>query len=161
VARGLINDHILRRLTKKFIFKWVGLFPADEERKQKRLELASTWNEVRAIDGKEPLEDDLLGNAPINANLMGVYMQANGLGPMQPGDGQGGDQGQGGFGNDPPAFGLPDSERPLGGAAKGGPERNAAGAERSAQRQERRTIAKSRLIVELRDLPPVRVEDLP
>jgi len=163
---GVVNDHILRRLTKKFIFKWVGLFPADEARKQERLMASARWNELRVVDGQEPIEDELLGDAPVNPNFMALYMQSKGLG-QQPGAGDEDGPGDGAWGNDPPAFGLPDSERPLGAAGQGGPEKQAGKAEGRARQHERGAAIKAhtpgvrpRLIVEIRELPPVRVEEL-
>lgn len=37
--------------------------------------MASTVNEAREQDGKEPMEDPLLGNAPLNPALTGIYLQ--------------------------------------------------------------------------------------
>jgi hypothetical protein len=66
----------------KYRFRCVGLHEEDEQRKQERIKIASTINEVRAINGQEPHESELIGNAPANSMLMGLYMQEQGIGPM-------------------------------------------------------------------------------
>ena len=68
------NEDFIRRLTPKYRLEFVGLDPEDEEKKHERIKLSSTVDEMRQQDGKDPMEDENLGNAPTNPALMQVYM---------------------------------------------------------------------------------------
>lgn len=72
---AFINENIVARLTDRYVFQWVGVHPEDEQVRQERIKLASTVDEVRAIDGKDPMENQMLGKAPVNPSLMQVYFQ--------------------------------------------------------------------------------------
>lgn len=68
------NTWIVPRLTKKFRVEFIGLQVEDSEKKSARIEKSSTYNELRHIDGREPMKSDLLGDAPADAAAMQVYM---------------------------------------------------------------------------------------
>jgi len=83
----------------RYRFEFIGLHQEEAQFKNERVKLSSTINELREIDGKEPLPDEMLGNAPSNPALMQVYMaelqqaQAQQQQQEQPGEpGAGGDE---------------------------------------------------------------------
>lgn len=39
------------------------------------MKLTNTVNEARQAEGLDPLSDELLGNAPLNSSLIGLYLQ--------------------------------------------------------------------------------------
>ncbi|MEO8135287.1 MAG: hypothetical protein ABI831_15045 [Betaproteobacteria bacterium] len=60
----------------------VGLHEEDEARKQERIKLSRTWDEIAAIDGVEPHPDPIIGGAPAgNPNMMALYMARVGVTP--------------------------------------------------------------------------------
>lgn len=101
------NTYLIPRLTKKYEMVFVGLFPSDEDRKHERQKLTLVVDEMRQIDGEEPLDNPLLGNAPVNAALMSAYMvgvqQQQAAQQQQPPGGEGGEDEN---------YGLPDSDAP-------------------------------------------------
>lgn len=70
----VFNEHVLRLKTDEYKVEPVGLYPEDEKAKQERLKLSSTIDELRDVDGRDPMEDEDLGKAPSNASLMQVHM---------------------------------------------------------------------------------------
>ena len=107
----LFSDYIVADFSDQYVFRWTGLDEEDRQAKQDRQKLVLTVNEMRAMDGLDPL-DDTLGNAPLNPTLMTVYMQT-----LQQGDEQGQDFGQpeDGQGGEPPD---PDAEEADGAGQK-------------------------------------------
>lgn len=108
------TDHILARINHDYKFRFFGLQPVDRAWRQEVMKLTNTVNEARLAEGLDPLSDELLGNAPLNNSLIGLYMQrwqgeqqaqqqAMGTGdetqPGQPGqgeaEGEDADEGQG------------------------------------------------------------------
>ena len=87
-----ITDYILKDFSDKFVFRWVGLKPEDEDKAFEAKKLILTVDELRAEQGYEKCKDDLMGGAPLNPSLMALYQQQN----TQP-EGQdfGGQPGQG------------------------------------------------------------------
>ena len=70
----LFSDYIVADFSDEYVFRWTGLDEEDRQAKEERQKLVLTVNEMRAMDGLDPL-DDVLGNAPLNPTLMSVYMQ--------------------------------------------------------------------------------------
>lgn len=68
------NGWIIPNVDDRFRLQFAGLRPDDEQAKNDRIKLSSTVDELRAMDGKQPLEDEMLGQAPTNPALMQVYM---------------------------------------------------------------------------------------
>lgn len=102
----VFSDYIVAEFGDKYVFRWTGLDEMTPEQAWNEEQALSTWNEARKARGQDEIKDPVLGNAPLNQNLMGLYMQtqqpspdagdqggdAGGL-PSQPGaddDGQGG-----------------------------------------------------------------------
>lgn len=73
---NLMTDYVIGDFSDKYVFRWTGLDPQDADKKHELRMSISTLNEVRAEEGKPPI-DGLLGDAPLNANLMQAYMQEN------------------------------------------------------------------------------------
>jgi hypothetical protein len=73
---GLITDYVIGVFSDKYVFRWTGLDPQDPKTKQETRILISTLNEVRAEEGKPPIEG-LMGDAPLNQTLLQVYMAEN------------------------------------------------------------------------------------
>jgi hypothetical protein len=68
-----------------FVFRFVGLADEDQNRKWEGKKLILTVNEMRAKEGYEPHPDKLIGGAPLNPSLIGMYQQANQPQPADPG----------------------------------------------------------------------------
>lgn len=137
------NTLILPRRNPKFVLKWVGLFPADEQRKHDRLFKAGTFNDVRSVDSRDPLPAPF-GDCPVDPNLGRAYLAQQ----------SGGDPGAGGW------YGDQDADVDGGGGDRGrrskDTEQGAQDAERAARRHEQDTgkavAPAGRLVVEIRDL---------
>lgn len=69
------TDHLIARISPDHKFRFFGLQPVDRQWRQEMTKLASTVNEAREQDGREPMSDPLLGNAPLNPSLTGIYLQ--------------------------------------------------------------------------------------
>jgi hypothetical protein len=102
-----VTDRLVQLRNKKYRFKIVGLHQEDERTKTERIKLSSTWDELRAIDGREPSDDPLMGGAPAgNIGLVQVYLQSPSAQQhmpqqqMQQGEPGQEEQGGGGFGQD-------------------------------------------------------------
>jgi hypothetical protein len=85
-----ILDTIVKALNPRFRLKFVGIHQEDGALKARRLELSGTFDETRAMDGKDPVGDKLLGQAPVNnPALLQLYMQSKmAAEPQQEGGGQ-------------------------------------------------------------------------
>jgi len=73
-VQRIYNRFIVPFWTKKYELQFTGLHQEDPKEKQERVKLYSTVDELRDGDGKPPLEDPLLGEAPTNPALMQAYM---------------------------------------------------------------------------------------
>jgi hypothetical protein len=160
---SFLNEHLIARLTRKFRLTWVGLYPQDEERKQERQKAVLTVNELRSIDSHEAHADDLLGNAPVNSALMQVYMLSLQQQQMeqQPGAGAGGEDYLPGSESPLPYARETDGEGDKGGANGMGRGKAAGpgigghgnGRGNDAARPGAAPFMKSRVTVEIRDVP--------
>ena len=72
---NIFTDYVVAEFDQKYVFRWSGLDEKDVEKEWEGKKLVMTVNEIRAEQGLQPLEDPMLGDAPVNPNLMGVYMQ--------------------------------------------------------------------------------------
>lgn len=61
-------------INPRYRFKFVGLHEEDASRKQDRIKLSSTVDELRNMDGQEPHPNPLIGAAPVNSVHMQLYM---------------------------------------------------------------------------------------
>lgn len=117
---NLFSDFIVSEFSDKYVFRWTGLDEEDEQRAFERQKLTMTWDEMRAVDGLDPVGGSL-GTAPINPSLLGAWQAENQSqnqdfgqpGQMPPGDpgddADGEDFGSPGGENDTGAdFGAPD-----------------------------------------------------
>lgn len=73
---SIFTDYVVSAFDEKYCFRWTGLDEEDEEKRHEMRKLVLTVNEVRAEEGYEAHDDDMLGNAPLNPSLTGLYMQA-------------------------------------------------------------------------------------
>lgn len=87
-SRGLesllsfVEQHVnklLRKVTTKYRFKFVGVEPEDQEKRMsilgKDVTIRRTINEIREDDGLEPIEDDY-ANVVLNAQAVQIYLNA-------------------------------------------------------------------------------------
>lgn len=121
------TDFVVSEFDDRYAFRFTGRKAEDKKSLEERRKLGMTWNEYRALDDLPKVEGEL-GDAPMNATLIGPWTQLNiqppqdfgdpsGAPPGEPGD-EGGDFGQGGEGSD---FGQ-DSAAPTGAPTElGGP----------------------------------------
>lgn len=72
---GIFTDYIVSGFDEKYVFRWTGLDEEDRKAKEERQKIYCTINEMRAKDGEEMIKDEVMGNAPVNPSLMGLYMQ--------------------------------------------------------------------------------------
>lgn len=92
------TDYIVAGFDDKYVFRWTGLDEEDRQAKEERQKLVLSVNEMRAMDGLDPIEGPV-GDAPLNPSLMSVYMQTlqqpeqPDFGQPQDGQGQGEEQG--------------------------------------------------------------------
>ena len=73
----LFSEYVVSEFSDKYLFRWTGLDEMDQTQAWTEEQALSTWNEARRARGQDEIKDEILGNAPLNPNLMGVYMQAN------------------------------------------------------------------------------------
>ena len=71
---AIFTDFIVADFSDKYVFRWVGLDTADEQKEWEAKKLILTVNELRAEQGYEAM-DGPLGDAPLNPTLMGPWMQ--------------------------------------------------------------------------------------
>jgi hypothetical protein len=84
--RDWLNTWLMPRLTKKFEIQLVGIEEEEPARRHERQMRSSTINEIRKVNGQEPHENKLMGDAPSDAAYMPLYMQ--GLAQQQSDDGE-------------------------------------------------------------------------
>lgn len=72
---GIFSDYVISEFSDKYVFRWTGLDEEDEEKRHEIRKLVLTVDEMRAQEnlGKHP--DPVMGAAPLNPSLNGVYMQ--------------------------------------------------------------------------------------
>ena len=75
-TESLISDFVISSFSNNFVFRWTGLDEEDAEKRHELKKMTCTVDEVRAEEGREPL-GGLLGDAPLNPSLMGLYQQEN------------------------------------------------------------------------------------
>ena len=78
---NIFSDFIVADFDDKYLFRWVGIDEEDKEKEWEAKKLIMTVDELRAEQGYDAL-GGVLGDAPLNPNLMGLYMQENA--PQQP-----------------------------------------------------------------------------
>ena len=71
---SIFTDFIVADFSDKYVFRWVGLDVADEQKEWEAKKLILTVNELRAEQGYEAM-DGPLGEAPLNPSLIGPWMQ--------------------------------------------------------------------------------------
>lgn len=71
----VFSDYIVSGFSDKYVFRWTGLDEIAPEQAWTEEQALSTVNEARKSRGWEEIKEDW-GNAPLNQNLMGVYMQS-------------------------------------------------------------------------------------
>jgi hypothetical protein len=82
---NIFSDFVIGEYSEDLVFRWTGLDPEDEEKKQEMRKLVLTVNEIRAEEGHEKMAGPL-GDAPVNPALIQPWMQINGLNPEPGGD---------------------------------------------------------------------------
>ena len=133
--QNLFTDYVVADFSDKYVFRWTGLDEQDEEKRHELRKLVLTVDEIRAQEGFDAHSDPVLGAAPVNPSLTGVYMQ-NLQAQQQPeddfgqpqeagaedgddndwqdkADGEGDDQAEG-EGEEGDQAGAPDSGEPVG-----------------------------------------------
>jgi len=70
----LFSDYIVSEFSDAFVFRFTGLDEADEKTRAERVKLVLTIDEVRAMDGFQPM-DSPLGACPINPSLVQPWLQ--------------------------------------------------------------------------------------
>lgn len=73
---NLFTDYVINEFSDDYVFRFTGLDPVPEERRFELKKAITRVNEVRAEEGYEKEKDDVIGNAPLNPSLMGLYMQS-------------------------------------------------------------------------------------
>lgn len=111
--QNLFSDYLVSAFSEDLLFRWVGLDTEDETQRHEMRKLCMTVNEARAQENLDPIKGPF-GEAPINASLIGPWMQIEGIGGASGGDEAAGD--------DPGE----DSDE---GAAPGGPDADSQDAE--------------------------------
>jgi len=84
---NLITDYIVSDFSDKYVFRWTGLDPQNADEKFELRKLLLTVNEARAEEGYEAIKGPM-GDAPLNPQLVGPWMQLTQQQPEQPDFGQ-------------------------------------------------------------------------
>lgn len=113
--QGLWSDYVVSSFSDKYCFRWTGLDEEDADKREERIRLVATVDEIRADLNMGAHPDPKLGGAPVNQSLVGPWMQLNQ--PQQEEDF--GDAGPGGEGGGAPG-GAPGKGGPPGAAGGGG-----------------------------------------
>ena len=71
----LFNEYVIPLIHPDYELRFVGLHSEDEEWLRSIKEKTSTYNEMRKLRGEDEFEDEVLGNAPMDPNLLPLYMQ--------------------------------------------------------------------------------------
>ncbi|MFA5186828.1 MAG: hypothetical protein WC551_10150 [Patescibacteria group bacterium] len=79
-----ITDEILCEINPawgdRYTFEFVGLRNRDEQWTKQNIVSVATVNEMRKLCDMPPLDDPLLGDAPLNPSLIPMYQQQHGMG---------------------------------------------------------------------------------
>lgn len=75
-AEGLITDYVISSFSDKYVFRWTGLEEDDRDKREERIRLVATVDEIRADLGMCAHPDEMLGKAPVNPSLVGPWTQA-------------------------------------------------------------------------------------
>lgn len=108
----VISDYVLNPFSPQYMFRFKGLDDEDQQQRWERQKLSLTWNEMRSIDGMDPIEGPL-GDAPLNQVLTGLWAQAEGIGQPDEDFGdpdEAGDEPPGASGEDDPDQGSRDAK---------------------------------------------------
>lgn len=73
--QNIFTDYVVADFSDKYCFRWTGLDEEDEEKRHELRKLVLTVDELRAQEGYDAHPDPTLGNAPVNPDLTGIYMQ--------------------------------------------------------------------------------------
>ena len=73
---SVFTDFLVSPFADNLCFRWVGLKEEDEKWGQEAKKLILTVDELRAEEGYGPMQDPMLGSAPLNPSLVGPWMQA-------------------------------------------------------------------------------------
>ncbi len=71
-VESLISDYIISDFSDKYVFRWAGLDQEDQDKRFEMRKLTQTLDEARAQESMDAIGGDL-GNAPLNASLIGIY----------------------------------------------------------------------------------------
>lgn len=69
------SDYLVSEFGDKYVFRWTGLDEQTQEQAWAEEQALCTVDEARKARGMDPHKDEAIGKAPLNQNLMGVYMQ--------------------------------------------------------------------------------------
>jgi hypothetical protein len=72
---NLFTDYIISDFSSDYVFRWTGLDPTDEDKSWEAQKLILTVDELRAEKNYEKHPDPIIGSAPLNPSLVGIYMQ--------------------------------------------------------------------------------------
>lgn len=91
---SIMSDWICSTFADKYVFRWVGLDPEDEDKKHELKKMILSVNEARAQEGYDKSEA-AWGDAPLNPSLVAAWMQEQQANQPEdfgdPGDQQGAD----------------------------------------------------------------------
>jgi hypothetical protein len=104
---GVFSDFLIQTFSPNYTFRFKGLDSEDQGQRFERQKLSTTWDEMRALDGMDPIGGEM-GGAPMNPSLITVWQASTGIG--QPTEDFG----------DPDAEGAADESAP--GGLSGAPE---------------------------------------
>lgn len=113
-----ISDFILNPIAPDLMLRFKGLDDEDEDKRWERQKLTKTWNEMRAVDGMDPIEGPM-GDAPLNPVLTNLWAQETGVGQPEPEQEDFGDPDA--ADDEPPGAGGRD-DNPEGDAEEGDPD---------------------------------------
>ena len=71
---NLFSDYIVSEFSEDYVFRFTGLDNEDADRKWEADKLSMTVDELRAEKGQTKHPEKVIGNAPLNPSLIGVYM---------------------------------------------------------------------------------------
>lgn len=74
-VKRLYNTHLIPLIDPDYRLEFTGLNEEEAELKAKRLELTSTIDELRELDGRDPHPDKAIGAAPASQSHLPLYMQ--------------------------------------------------------------------------------------
>lgn len=78
----VLSDFVIQEFSEEFQFAFVGLDDEDKQAKNERQKLTMRWNEMRALDGLDPVQGPM-GDAPMNPVLITPWLQEQGIGQEQ------------------------------------------------------------------------------